>query len=601
MELPIPKITARKFNPDIFQAGTLLGLHPVIARVLAARQLPSEFSLEQILAPKLTHLLAPHSMKDMDLAAERVANAIMNGECIGIETDHDCDGQTSHAVLFHNLVNRFLHPANKIRSYIGHRLKEGYGLSDSVASRILADNPRPTLIITADNGSSDEPRIARLKENGIDVIVTDHHEIPKEGTPKSAYACLNPIREDSGYKDPYIAGCMVAWLLMTSTRKKLIELHYLPDNTPSLSDSLDFVAVGTVADCVSIARSQNNRAVVSFGLKLIEQGRRPCWRAIQPLLTGPLRSEDLGFRIGPLLNSDGRLSSAFGSVSFLLAETDEEATEWIRALQEQNQERKIIQKSIVAAAMKIASHQVAEGRVSLCIYLKEGHAGVQGIAASRIKDAFGRPTIICAPKQMIASSDPLITGSIRGIEHFHVREALQFVANLHPDMLIAFGGHKGAGGLTLKLNDFEKFKEAFEQATQQQFQAHNLSSSIEDDYLGPILWTDGALEPHHLGLPLLDELLNLEPFGREFEAPVFELNATLKEIKSVGDGTHARVVLEVAGNRYSGIWFGMRQSNEASMPVSPRDEVKVVFSLRDNYFRGKRNFDIHVVQMIKIN
>lgn len=598
--LPIPRIAERELNQNIYHAGISFGLHPVIARVLAARQLPPEFTIEQILAPKLTQLLPPQSMADMDKAALRVANAIMHGEIIGIETDHDCDGQTSHAVLYHNLVNRFLHPAQKIRSYIGHRLTEGYGLSEPVAARILADDPRPSLIITADNGSSDELRIAKLQANGIEVIVTDHHEIPKEGYPKSAFACLNPIREDCDYPDPYIAGCMVAWLLMAATRKKLIESDYLPLDAKNLSDSLDFVAVGTVADCVSIARSQNNRAIISYGLKLIEAGTRPCWRALKTLLNGPVRSEDLGFKIGPLLNSDGRLSSAFGSVSFLLSETDEEAHEWIVALQDQNEQRKKIQRSILAMAIEKAHIQVAEEKTSLCIYLEEGHPGVQGIAASRLKDAFGRPVVIFAIKQAGkhagADDDLLITGSARGIENFHVRDSLQWVANEYPNMMIAFGGHKGAGGLTLRLKDFELFQSAFEQACLHQIKSQKIKSQA-NIYLGPVIWTDGEIDKQNLNLNFLDQLSTLEPFGREFEPPVFELSAKLIEIKSVGDGTHAKITIEKDRTRYKGIWFGMRSGSHSPMPVKAGDEVKLVFTLRDNYFRGQRNFDIQVLHM----
>ncbi len=640
-ELPKPKIKTRKCDPEVLNAGKSLGLHPIIARVLAGRQRPVEFTLEQILAPKLTHLLAPQAMADMERAAERVAMAILEGQCIGIETDHDCDGQTSHAVLYYNLVNRFLHPTSKIRSYIGHRLKEGYGLSESVARRILADEPRPQLIITADNGSSDEARIEKLKENGIDVIVTDHHEIPVEGVPKSAYACLNPTREDCGYEDPYIAGCMVAWLLMAATRKKLIELHYLPENFPSLADSLDFVAVGTVADCVSIARSQNNRAVVTYGLKLIDAATRPCWRAIKTLLSGPLRSSDLGFLIGPLLNSDGRLASAFGSVSFLLSETDEEAFEWVQSLKLQNEQRKQIQRSIVNASLSMALEQVSQGRNTICIYLADGHTGVQGIAASRIKEAFGRPTVIFADKLIPVESidginnnrnnkednetEVLITGSARGIEEFHVREALQRVADLHPGLLISFGGHKGAGGLTLKLKDFECFKAAFEQATREQLQKLQVNESKqqcgnrymneydqvkeneqinENDtnfYLGPILWTDGELEHQNVNLELFDELLTLEPYGREFEPPVFELTAKLTDIRPIGDGTHARLTLAVDHHHYNGIWFGMRSKSSDRIPVAIGDHVRVIFSLRDNHYRGRRSCDIHVVHMERVS
>ena len=312
IEFPEPKVKVRKLDLEREQMAKDQGIHPLVARILAARPYPNDISVTEMLTPSLKCLDHPMQLADMDIASERFANAIINQECIGLETDHDCDGQTSHAVLYYTLVNHFAYPKHLIKSYIGHRLTEGYGLSDSVASRILQDSPRANLVITADNGSSDEPRIKLLKDAGIDTIVTDHHQLPVEGPPASAIACLNPTRDDCSYNDKYIAGCMVAWLLVAATRQRLIDKKYLPESAPKLLDTLDFVAVGTIADCVSIAKSKNNRAIVSYGLKLIEQAIKPCWRAIKPLLQGKVSSEDLGFVIGPLLNSDGRLSTAFG-------------------------------------------------------------------------------------------------------------------------------------------------------------------------------------------------------------------------------------------------------------------------------------------------
>jgi single-stranded-DNA-specific exonuclease len=587
VELPTPQIKIKAIDPLIEQQGLAAGLHPIVARIVAARPIPDGLPLMDALSPKLKHLFLPFTMVDMQKAAFRVAQAIMQGECIGIETDHDCDGQTSHAVIYHNLLTHFHHPKEKIRSYIGHRLKEGYGLSESVALRILQDSPQPSLVITADNGSNDEPRIKKLKQAGIDVIVTDHHEIPKEGYPKSAFACLNPTRADCEYGDPYIAGCMVAWLLMAATRQQLIENNYLPHTAKSLMDSLDFVAVGTIADCVSMARSVNNRIVVSYGLRLIEAGTRPCWRVVKKDARGPLSSEDLGFKIGPLLNSDGRLATALGSVSFLLAETDAEAEVWIGSLHQQNSERKIIQQEIIRQGLLKAKQQ-AEHRLSICIYLKEGHPGVHGIAASRIKDIFGRPTVFLAPKLNHAD---LMTGSVRGIEGFHVREALQTVANWNPELLIAFGGHKGAGGVTLRTDNVELFSQAFESATEQQ---------LADQSLGPVVWTDGALSVKHLNLELLDTLSLLEPFGREFEPPIFELQAQVKEIRMIGDGTHARILLESEGKSIAGVWFKIRQTPTGYIPIKIEENVKVAFTLKANYFRNDRTLDIHIHQVEKL-
>lgn len=586
VEIPTPKIKARAYNSEVEAEALALGLNPVIARIIAGRPISTDFPLSQSLSPRLSQLSNPFSLYDMEKASERVATAIVKGETIGLETDHDCDGQTSHAVLYYNLVERFHLPKEKIRSYIGHRLTEGYGLSESVANRILSDDPKVTLLITADNGSTDEPRIARLKDSGIDVIVTDHHQIPTEGCPKSAYACLNPARSECQYGDPYIAGCMVAWLLMAAVRKKLMDWNYLPKTEASLTDSLDFVAVGTVADCVSIARSANNRAVVSYGLKLINAGSKPCWRALKTILKGSCRSEDLGFKIGPLLNSDGRLATAFGSVSFLLAETDKEAGEWLKALETQNQQRKVIQKTLVEDAITMAKQQMQKHQCVLSLYLKDGHSGVQGIAASRIKDLFGRPTVIFAKKP---GAPEIITGSMRGIENFHVREALQYVADQDPNLLVAFGGHKGAAGLTIAVQHFERFTQLLEEACSKQLQTHLP--------LYPTIWTDGVLTVNELHLDFLKELEYLEPFGREFEPPIFELTGILRDLRAVGDGSHIRVNLEAEGRYYNGIWFSAKGSQEETLPVVVGEKVRLAFSLRENNYLGNRSLDIQIVSM----
>lgn len=583
LTLPIPKIKSRTPDAERLQSAQQQGLHPLLARIIAARPQPKSIDWQQMLAPKLTCLDHPLKMRDMEQACMRVADAIINKEVIGLETDHDCDGQTSHAVLHYVLVEKFKHPADLVRSYIGHRLNEGYGLSAKVAARILADEPKPTLIITADNGSADEDRIASLKAVGMDVIVTDHHQLPLSGPPQSAFACLNPTRDDCNYGDPYIAGCMVAWLLMAATRAELIKRGYLAADAAKLSDTLDYVAVGTVADCVSMARSQNNRAIVTYGLKLINAGLKPCWRAIKTLVKGDITAEDLGFKVGPLLNSDGRLASAFGSLSFLLAADDAEAQQWVAYLQEQNQIRKGIQNKVTAQGMVIASQQLQQGKFSLCLNIPDGHAGVHGISASRIKESFGRPTVFLAPKQ---GEDELLTGSIRGIVGFHVGDAIQFIIKSNPSVLIAGGGHSGAGGVTLLKTNYELFAQLFELAAQQQ---------LQPDALGPVVWTDGYLEPKLFTIETLKTLAQLEPFGREFEAPIFEVHGVLNNLRSIGDGTHARIEILVEQHLYKGVWFGFRQQATDPLPVNTGQQVQCAFMLKGNDFGGVKSCELQVV------
>lgn len=587
LSIPAPKIQARTRDILVEQRALEQGLHPLLARILAGRPLPKSLDedITQIIAPRLAWLINPLRMCDMQRACERVADAVMRGEVIGLETDHDCDGQTSHAVLHYNLVQRFGHKPELVRSYIGHRLTEGYGLSAKVAERILQDNPRPTLVITADNGSTDEERIKLLLAEGIEVIVTDHHQLPLAGPPASAYACLNPTRSDCEYGDPYIAGCMVAWLLMSATRNELVQRGHLPASTPKLEDSLDYVAVGTVADCVSMARSCINRAIVAYGLKLINSSNKPCWQVIRGFVNGPLFAEDLGFKVGPLLNSDGRLASAFGSVSFLLAPNLSEAQQWLQHLQEQNTQRKALQNNITQLGMLEAVTQINVGKSGLCIYLPDGHSGVHGISASRIKDAFGRPAVFLAPKQ---NEEHLLTGSIRGIEGFHVAQALRNIMQLKPGLLLAGGGHAAAGGVTLRKEDYELFAQVFEEEARSQLGVRAL---------GPVIFTDGELDIAWLDQNILQILRTLEPYGREFEAPIFEVKGVLTEFRVIGDGRHARVALQVKDKRLQGVWFNFRANEQEEFIWQSGLEVTCILSVRANNFGGVERCEIQVAWM----
>ncbi|MBT6539848.1 MAG: single-stranded-DNA-specific exonuclease RecJ [Francisellaceae bacterium] len=570
-----PQFIKRKLNEQVYDNAIELGLDPIVSRILSARGLNNNLPLEQIIFPKLQYLSAP-KMQDMEIASQRLAKAIISQECIGVETDHDCDGQTSHAIIVDNLVRHFKHPKEKIRSYIGHRLEEGYGLSLPVANRILADNPRPTLIITADNGSTDEPRIALLKEQGIDVIVTDHHQIPCEGVPKSAFATINPTREDCCYPDSCIAGCMVAWLLMTATRNELIIAGYCDKTIPKLADTLDFVAVGTVADCVSMARSQNNRAVVQFGLKLINQGTRHCWQVLKEHLGGEITSEGIGFGIGPLLNSDGRLSNAFKSVSFLLSDDIAEANNWLATLCEQNDKRKQIQNDITSRGMKVAWQQAEQGDNSIREFLENGHSGVHGISASRLKDSFGRPVVFMARKL----SDPnLITGSLRGIDGFDIKKSLDYINKQDSSIFEAFGGHEGAGGITIKAENLKLFMSKFEKFC---------SVALTREQIGPKVYVDDELNSD-VSLALLNSLETLEPFGREFEQPVFTQMVTILQLRWVGNGTHLRVQFcTKSGQPNWGIWFSARHSEDDTVDLVEGNKVKLVFSVKKSTFSYSR-------------
>ena len=275
-----------------------------------------------------------------------------------------------------------------------------------------------------------------------------------------------------------------------------------------------------------------------------------------------------------------------GSVSFLLADSDLAAKEWVEYLQTQNTERKSIQRSLISSGLVEAAKQVENHKYTICIYLSNGHSGVHGISASRIKDKFGRPTVFLAIKQNDSS---IVTGSIRGIDGFHVRAALQQVADNHPGLLLAFGGHVAAGGVTISKENVDLFADAFENAAKKQ-----LDASV----LGPVIWTDGVLAPKFINLDTLETLAVLEPFGREFEPPIFQSQGYIEQIKLIGDGTHARVAISLDDNCFQGVWFNFRQNIHAPILVQEGDLVNCIFSLRANVFKNKCSCELNIISML---
>lgn len=583
-DTPKPKWLKRPQSDLVRLMASERGYSELAARVLSGRyEDPSV--LDAQFGKGLSDLDHPNQFADMDVASERIALAIINGEVIGVETDHDVDGCTSHAVIAEALVDYFNHPEEKVRSYIGHRLKEGYGLSDSVATRIIEDSPQPSLVVTADNGSSDGERITRLKrEAGIDTVVTDHHGMPVEGPPVDAVATINPCREDCKFPDPLIAGCMVAWLLMASVRNKLIEKKHLPKDTPSLGYLLDYVALGTVADCVSLSRSKNNRAVIEFGLNLINTEERPCWRAFKEYMGRgqPVDAQTLAFSYGPAINARGRLDEAMAGVRFLRTKDDVEAKELAALLKEENERRKEIEQVLKLEALTSSADRVRDGAASLVVFLPNGHPGVHGIVASRVTEAFGRPSIMLSP----SFNDPeVVSGSARSIEGIHLRDILQKIADEDPSILTKFGGHAMAAGLTLPKDKIDAFSKLFEQHVKKQ---------TKNTELGPVIYTDGELGEEHLSLDAIRDLGELEPYGREFDYPVFEGDFTVGNAKPMGDGRHLSLELTVGNTVLRGVWFNAMEADAEQLPVMENEQYRMLFTLAENNFRGNRTVQAQI-------
>ena len=576
------RVVDRPMAAAILRAALELGYTPLQARIIAGRLSDADVAkLPALLNLQLSGLTPPDLLPDIDIASECVVSAIKQGLPILLISDFDADGASAHAVLKFAFRDYFGVPEARIHSYIGHRLRDGYGVTETLTDRIIAEAPHPALIITADQGSTDHERIARLRDHGFTVIVTDHHGVPADGPPPAAVACVNPVREDSAFPDPYIAGVQVAWLLCCAVRRRLIQDGDLPVSAPKLGGLLDLVALGTMADCVNLARSTNNKAIIARGLAIMNAPvARPAWQALYVATNckGPITAATLAFSFAPVINARGRLDSALGSVDLLMSDNVLIAEELAQHFVEHNTERKAVQSNMLQRSAKQAVQQVRDGAAAITIFDPEGHAGVHGICAARLAESFGRPVAYFSPK----AEGEHITASLRTVHGFHVRDALAEMAGRYPDDFIAWGGHAGAGGVTLKRDGLRRFAEAW---------ASIAASALRDQRAGPEIVTDGPLEVAP-SFAVVEELAALGPFGRQWEHPVFRSHGRIDQVRPVGDGRHLKLVVKMGATDYDAIWFGAVENGVC--PVGVGQTVLMAYELDVNTFRDTTTLQLRI-------
>jgi len=566
---------SRSIDASVFAEARSRGLDPVIGRIVAGR-ITSDTPLEAILAPQLRHIAPPSLLTDIHPAADRLQRAILQNERIGVLTDYDADGLTSHAVIIESLLRCGV-SRQKLTHWIGHRLEDGYGISEALVDRLLDSTPLPELLISADCGSSDEAQIARLQVVGIDVIVTDHHQVSDHGPPPSAYAVVNPNRADCHYPDKAIAGCMVSWLVMSYVRQGLIDQRAIAADTPKLGDLLDYVALGTIADCVSLGSSETNRAIVKAGLSLIRKQQRPCWQVAASQLTRSSRdinADLLAFQLAPRLNACGRIDHSLRGYEYLVAESLAEATNAFLDLDADNKTRRMIEKEMIEQAKPLAHRQHLHGGLVLCVVLETGHAGVQGIVASRLVEAEGRPSIVLTP----GNEPAMLTGSMRSIPGVDAKTLLDLVNAKVPGALSRYGGHTGACGLTISkdaLPDFSRELQEIYKMTYSHFGPK------------PRFMTDGELLPEQLSVTWIEQMEALGPFGRGFDQPVFVGVFQVVAVRPVGqEKTHLSLSLLIEGRQVGAIWFSALEPHQPA-PFNSGDWIECVYSLSINTFRGQ--------------
>ena len=607
----IPKqIINYRSNSEVYQQAIKLGYSPLQATIVANRCQQAN-NITQLIEPSLSLIAPPSLLSDCLKASKQIINAIKQDLNIAILTDYDVDGITSHAIIYFALRDFFHVNEDKISSFIGHRIDDGYGISQGLVDKILAtgssintaegslietaegsllktaEGSLPDLIITADCGTSDEKQIEQLKSAGIDVIVTDHHAIPDTGIPKSAFATINPTRSDCLYPDKTIAGCMVSWLLMSQLRADLISTGYLDKNSPKLSSLLDFVSLGTIADAVSLS-STTNRAVVNSGLTIMNRAERSCWREMLTLLDKSYFSiEDLGFQIGPRINARSRMSDPFQALFFVTAKTDKQAKLALEKLDADNKQRKATEKAMLVKAKYLAKQYAKKFNYSMVVFDEEFHAGVQGIVASRLVDLYGRPTIVFSN----SADCEVLTASARTVAIIHIRDILQKISQQQPELIISYGGHKGAAGLKIKKNSIAEFSQLFDEMIKQEMKLKFASCEQE---LTPIIKVDAVLTAQQLSYTSVLQLEQLQPFGREFELPCFQNNFIVQFIRQLGkEGEHLSLLLVFDKQIIRSIWFNALEKNEFPDFIEG-DTIEAVYQIIKDDYRGEGHFQLNI-------
>lgn len=510
----------------------------VLQRVYAARGVTGPDEAQLLLA----RMLAPDLLGNIDVAVSLLMDAITGDRHIVVVGDFDCDGATGTAVAVRGLK---MLGARRVSFRVPHRIRHGYGLSAALVEELVAIGP--DLLLTVDSGIACHAGIAAAKAHGWQVLVTDHH-LPGASLP-AADVIVNPNLRDDRFPSKALAGVGVVFYLLLALRRRLRDAGAFTGTEPDLASLLDLVAVGTVADLVSLDR--NNRLLVSAGLRRMRQGQCQPGLAALAAVSGrgleKLTAGDIGFSIAPRLNAAGRLEDMAVGIECLLCDDPARARELAEALDAINASRRVLQQEMVDQAETLV-HDLQLGDelpAAFALFDAGWHPGVVGLVASRLKDRVHRPVVAFAPAEPGAA---LLRGSARSIPGFHVRDALAAVDALHPGLIERFGGHAMAAGLTLEADKLETFRAAFD--------AH-ARSVLADDSLNMRLATDGPLQSSELVRSLAEALELAGPWGQGFEEPVFDNEFAVREWKLLG-GRHLKLVLEHAdgGPSVSAIQFG---------------------------------------------
>ncbi len=549
------------------QLGAWPSVHPVLARVYAARGITSPEQIED----RLEHLEHWKSLGGIKEAAELLKVAIEQSQKIVVIGDFDADGATASALAVRTL-KQF---GAEVDFLVPNRFEYGYGLTTAIVEQ-ACERFAPALIMTVDNGVSSHEGVAAARARGIRVIITDHHLAG--ATLPDADVIVNPNLPGDTFPSKSLAGVGVVFYLMLALRQVMA-------SDIALAEVLDLVALGTVADVVPLDR--NNRILVAQGLRRIRAGR--CRPGITALLReagrnpSDVTAADLAFAVAPRLNAAGRLEDMTIGIDCLMSDDPDTAQRLAGSLSAINQERREIEQAMQADAMRVVDRLPdSQGPVGVCLFDPAWHQGVVGIVASRVKDRLHRPVIAFA-----RSGDGEIKGSARSIGGFHVRDALDTVAARYPALLQKFGGHAMAAGLSLREQDYERFAAAFDEVARER---------LDDAALEQHILTDGELPAAELELVLAEAIRAGGPWGHGFPEPLFDGEFNIVE-RRVLQTRHLKMRVQPLGSDrvFDAIAFGA----DPSMLENTPDQARLVYKLDVNAWQGNRHLQLLVERMVK--
>ncbi|MFO1374118.1 MAG: single-stranded-DNA-specific exonuclease RecJ [Agitococcus sp.] len=556
-------------------SDSLQHLHPVLARVYAARGIEHPQQVQH----QLKTLARPEQLLGMPQALALLTEALQQQQRILIVGDFDADGATSTSVVV--LALRAM-GANSVDYLVPNRFKFGYGLTPEIVE-VALNEKNPQLIITVDNGISSREGVERAKQAGVKVLITDHHLTGKQLP--DADAIINPNQPNCPFPSKSIAGVGVAFYVMAALCTHLKNSGWFNNRPmPRMSDFLDIVALGTVADVVAL--DDNNRILVAQGLERIRAGQ--CREGIKALLAvakrerETIQAEDLAFAVAPRLNAAGRLDDMSHGIECLLADSPILAQQYAQELDDLNIERRSIEGDMqqqALATMQQLNFNEENLPPAIVLFDASWHQGVIGIVAGRLKEKFHRPSIVFAP---VDEQSDLIKGSARSINGIHIRDAIELVTVRHAGLVSYFGGHAMAAGMTIPRANFEAFQQAFSQVIAEQATEEHLTATI---------LTDGELAAQDINLELAQLLRHSGPWGQAFPEPIFTGEFELRDFTVLKE-KHLKWLLKhpVTGEDLEAIAFNvdMRQWSAQTQ------KLFLAYRLDVNTFRNKSRLQLKV-------